>query len=392
VLCSRKVWIHILTTVEVGTKEVINMTSKELVENLLKRKKTERIGLFEIIWPDTLRNWINEGYPAKANDTCNEMPVDPVEHFKFDMARVGNTFDLIPLLGVSDVLEETDEWIVTRNGAGAALKNWKHKSGTPEHIDFLMTSREVWERDYRPHLLHVDRKRFNLQATAEALKKYRAMDRWVCFNSTFIWETMRGSLGDVCMYENLALDQDWIHDFNRVYTDFFKAHYRIIFEEVGKPDGIWLSEDIAYKNGLFCSPGLLEELIFPYYKEIIDFFHSYDLPVILHSCGRVDEALHMIVDAGFDVLHPMEINAGCEPLKYAEKYGDKLTFIGGFNKMILETGDKELIKQEIVWLIEGMKSLGASYFFSSDHSISTNVTYEAYKYALDVYREYMSID
>jgi hypothetical protein len=33
------------------------------------------------------------------------------------------------------VLEETDEWEVKRNGSGAALKYWKHKMGTPKHID-----------------------------------------------------------------------------------------------------------------------------------------------------------------------------------------------------------------------------------------------------------------
>jgi len=64
-----------------------------------------------------------------------------------------------------DIVQETDEWRVVRNGAGAVLKWWKNKSGTPEHIDFTMTSRAVWERDYRPHLLEVDRKRIDVDAT-----------------------------------------------------------------------------------------------------------------------------------------------------------------------------------------------------------------------------------
>ena len=71
----------------------------------------------------------------------------PGMYFGYDMAGVGGWFDLHPLRGYSEVLEETDEWEVKRNGSGAALKYWKHHMGTPEHMDFLMTSREVWERE-----------------------------------------------------------------------------------------------------------------------------------------------------------------------------------------------------------------------------------------------------
>ena len=59
-------------------------------------------------------------------------------------------------------------------------------------------------------------------------------------------------------------------------------------------------EDLGYKNGLFASPKVLGELIFPYYKELVDFFHGYDLPVVLHTCGSTAEGLPLIVEAGFD--------------------------------------------------------------------------------------------
>ena len=46
--------------------------------------------------------------------------------------------------------------------------------GTPEHIDFLMTSREIWERDYRPHLLEFDAERFgDLEEARKNLAKAR---------------------------------------------------------------------------------------------------------------------------------------------------------------------------------------------------------------------------
>ena len=362
------------------------MNSQELIDNILRGKKAERIGLFDYLWKDTLEKWVKEeGYPK---DEAGE-PLNPADVFGFDMCNVGGWFDIYPHRGVLDLIEETDVWEIRRNGAGAALKRWKHKSGTPEHIDFLMTSRKIWERDYRPHLLEVDRERLNIEENARDLKKRREQGIWAFYGHMFVWENMRQSMGDFCMYESLMLDPDWIHDYNRVYTDFFKAHYRVLFEEAGIPDGIWIYEDLGYRNGLFCSPKVLEELIFPYFRELVDFFHSYNLSVVLHTCGNITEALPLIVDAGFDALNPMEVKAGCDTLKFAGKYGDKLVFIGGLDVRIFESKDRRLMRREIKKLVKGMKSIGAGYVFGSDHSISTNITMADFKYCIDVYKEFM---
>ena len=340
--------------------------------------KSVRVGLYENIWPDTIRRWEQEGYPKGAI---------PDEYFDFDICRVGQTFDAYPLVGVREHVESNEEWSVYRNGAGAALKYWNNKSGTPEHVDFRMTSPDVWERDYRPHLLDLDTRRFNLDESRREYKRLRDANKWVCFNSSFVWETMRQSMGDVCMYESIALTPEWIHDYNEVYTEFYINHYAYLFEHVGLPDAVWLSEDLGYKNGLFCSPAILDALFKPYYIRIVDYFHSLGLKAFFHTCGGITEALPFVVDIGFDALHPMERKAGCDPLRYAELYGDKLAFIGGLDARILESGDRQAIRRETIALINGMKDRGARYFFGSDHSISTLVSMDSYKYALEVYRE-----
>jgi uroporphyrinogen-III decarboxylase len=252
-----------------------------------------------------------------------------------------------------------------------------------------MTSRDVWEREYRAPLLEVDRNRVDIEGAKRELERRRSQGLWTFYQHQSIWETMRQTMGDICMYTSLALDPDWIHDFNRVYTDFFKAHFKLLFDEAGLPDSIRLCEDIGYKNGLFCSPKMLEELIFPYYQELVDFFHGYGLPVEFHTDGNITRALPLITDVGFDILNPMEIKAGCDPLKYAETYGDRLAFIGGLDARVLELGERDVIRQEVSRLIEGMKARGARYVFGSDHSISPLVKYEDYLYTLQVYREHM---
>ena len=70
-------------------------------------------------------------------------------------------------------------------------------------------------------------------------------------------------------HESLLLDPAWIHDYNRVYTDFYKKYFAYIIEQVGLPDGVWIYEDMGYKNGLFASTKVLGNLIFPYYCSFV---------------------------------------------------------------------------------------------------------------------------
>ena len=385
-------------------------SSRQLIDGLLRGNNVARVGLMEFIWFDTLRAWVKQGYPTRrmqreagevVRDTERgwievevageyEEPVPPWQHFGYDMVPVGPWFDVMPIRGCNEVVEETDEWDIRRNGAGAALRYWKHKSGTPEHIDFRMVTREIWERDYRPHLLELDVERIKLLPLRRNLSAPKQAGLWVHFGSLFIWELMRQSMGDVTMYESLVLDPGWIRDYGRVYTGFYQKHFRYMVDQIGLPDGVWLYEDLGYKNGLFASPRVMESLIFPYYREMVDFFHGFDLPVVLHTCGSTAEALPLIVEAGFDALHAMERKAlNNDPFVFAQEYGDRLAFVGGLDTRVFETNDKAIIRREVTDYVEGMKARGARLVFASDHSISPNTHYDSYRYALDVYREHM---
>ncbi|MCP4687119.1 MAG: hypothetical protein GY859_03655, partial [Desulfobacterales bacterium] len=104
----------------------------------------------------------------------------------------------------------------------------------------------------------------------------------------------------------------------------------------------------------------------------------------------VAQALPLIVQVGFDALNPMERKAkDNDPFAFAEMYGERLAFVGGLDARVLETNDRDVIRREVRDYVEGMKARGARLVFASDHSISTNTRYESYRYALEVYREFM---
>ena len=295
------------------------------------------------------------------------------------------------ILEDDEIVEENDAWRIARDGNGAYFKWWNHKSGTPEHVDFTMTSRKIWEDEYKPHVVGSARKRATdetLEKMRQSLAAIRKEEKWADGGFRGIWENMRAAFGDLALYENMLLDPGWIHDYCRTYTDLYREEFLIILEEVGRPDGIWFFDDLGYKGATFCSPDLYDKLIFPYYNELISLIHTYDIPVILHTCGYTEPVLDLIVDAGFDGLHPMEVKAGNDLFRIAEKYADRLVFIGGLDARGFESHDREHIRTEVAGMITGMKNRGARYDFCSDHSLSTVINYEDFQYVVEVYREH----
>lgn len=351
------------------------MTSREVISALLSGQQA-RAGLYENIWPDALENWTRQGYPRG---------VDPAEYFELDLGRIGAAFDASPRPGYLRVLEDNSSWQIVEDGFGAITRRFKGRSATPGHIDWAMRDRRTWEARFKPALMELDEARIPADRLRAQLERYRGASKWVCFNMTFIWEGFRQAVGDVRMYESLIDDPDWILDFNETMLNMYMRHISRALELAGRPDGIWLSEDLGYNQGLFCSPATLARLYLPYYRRFNEFAHANGLKVILHSCGNITRALPLIVEAGFDALHPMQVHAGCDPLGIAAGYGRDIALIGGLDAHVIETNDRELIRRAQSELMMGMRRAEARYIFSSDHSISTNVRCDTYRAILDTY-------
>ena len=377
------------------------MTRAEVADKLMRKQQAPRTGLYDKPWFDTLDRWVTEGYPTARDAQGNVVfmengkpqPQQPADVLGFDMADAGGWMDNIPIRGYRVVEQETDEWVAARDGSGALFKQWKHKSGVPEHMDFHMSSREIWERDYRPHIQRAvdnpETERLKADENAKTLANYRAKGVYTELGHGFVWEQLRHCLGDICMFESLLTDPAWIEDFTWLYLDFYKAHMALLIESAGVPDCVWVYEDLGYRNGLFCSPKILEEMFFPIYRSYVEFIHQqYDLPVVFHCCGQMERVIPMVVEAGFDGLNPMENKSGNDVVRIARTYGDKLTLVGGFNGMTLERGDRAELRAEAERIIKGCQDAGAPLFFGSDHSVSTGVSYATYQYVLDVYHRF----
>ncbi|GMV37475.1 MAG: hypothetical protein AMXMBFR61_19830 [Fimbriimonadales bacterium] len=355
------------------------MQPREIVRALLQHEIPERMGVYEHWWEETLRDvWPSQGYPEGAT---------PEDVFQFDIENCGGWFNTEPFHGRIEVLEETDEWILRKDGRGASLRYWKGKSGTPEHVDFEVTDWETWKR-YREPLLTLDPSRLgDIEDVRKRLAAAREKGRFTVYGQLYVFELLRATMGDQNFLPALLLEPDLIRDFCQVYLDHYRLHFDYLFREAGLPDGIFIYEDLGFSNGLFCSPATLRELILPFERALVEFLKDYGLPVILHSCGDVRKAVPIIIEAGYDCLQPMEAKAGCDVVELAREYGDRLAFMGNINVVELTTNDKARVEAEVLRKVRAMREMRVPYFFHSDHSIPPNIRYETYLFALELFRE-----
>lgn len=95
---------------------------------------------------------------------------------------------------------------------------------------------------------------------------------------------------------------------------------------------IQMGGDMGTQNGPQIRPKVYYEVFQPREKALWGRIHQLkpDVAVFLHCCGGIYELIPGIIDAGCDILNPVQISArGMDPARLKQEFGDKLCFWGG---------------------------------------------------------------
>ncbi len=174
-----------------------------------------------------------------------------------------------------------------------------------------------------------------------------------------------------------------INRIGQFYLDCMKAQ---IEAASGLLDGMVIWGDVAYKQTMLFDPEYWREYFKPWVKAMIDECHKNNLPVIYHGCGNIELIFEDFIEMGLDAYNPLEAKASMDALELKRKYGNKIGYCGNSNIQVWETGDKELIKKEVLRKLNAAK--GGGFIFQSDHSVSSDVSGETYDYIVKLFREY----
>ena len=348
----------------------MELTGRERIGNILQRKPVDRIGLFEHFWGDTHAAWTGQGH-LKPDEPFSD-------HFGFDLELMWPFNFVADLDFEPQVIEETEETRLVRNGNYALMRSHKLHDATPEHVDFLVKDRAGWEQHIKPRLMP-DRRRVNFADYRLVKERARQTQRFFAWSGVNVFEIMKDVCGHQWMLIGMIEDPDWVRDMAMTYARLNVALQEMLFAEEGWPDGIWYYEDMGFKGRPFMSPKMYREIIQPAHRLTIDFAKSKGLPVIMHSCGYVEPLLPGMIEAGIDCLQVIEVKAGMDLVKLYRQYGDRLSFMGGIDVRALYTNDRSVIDAELESKIPVVKG-HYGYVLHSDHSIPNTVYYDTYKY------------
>jgi hypothetical protein len=89
--------------------------------------------------------------------------------------------------------------------------------------------------------------------------------------------------------------------------------------------------DFGTQNGLFISIPAYRNLFKPYHKRLNDLIHARsNWKTFIHSCGSVVKLIPEFIEAGFDILNPVQCSAcGMDPVQLKQNFGRDIVFWGG---------------------------------------------------------------
>ncbi|MBI5009002.1 MAG: methyltransferase, partial [Bacteroidia bacterium] len=143
----------------------------------------------------------------------------------------------------------------------------------------------------------------------------------------------KGIRGVEDWYISTLMREDFVKELYERQTDIAIENLKRYNEVIGdKLDVVFTcGTDFGTQNSTFCSNETFDRVWLPYYRKVNDWIHANTRwKTFKHSCGAVETLMNNFIEAGFDIINPVQINAtGMDPVVLKKKYGDKLVFWGG---------------------------------------------------------------
>ena len=144
-------------------------------------------------------------------------------------------------------------------------------------------------------------------------------------------------------------------------------------------DVVLFGDDLGGQQGPLISPDAYREFYKPYHKKLWGRAKELaDVKVQLHCCGGIYELLDDLIEAGLDMVNPVQISCrGMDPKRLKADFGKRITFWGGGcdTQRILPLSSPSEISKHVQELTS-IFSPGGGFVFQQVHNILANVSPE----------------
>ncbi len=194
-------------------------------------------------------------------------------------------------------------------------------------------------------------------------------------------------------YVSTRSRRNYIHQVFQRQCEVALGNLERIRQRVGnRVDAVYVcGTDFGTQSSAFCSVATLRELWLPYYREINQWIHANTTwKSFKHSCGSVERFFESFIDAGFDIINPVQCSAaGMDPAELKAKYGSRLVFWGGGidTQKTLPFGTPAEVREQALRRLE-IFAPGGGYVFNAVHNIQAGTPVENVVALLDAVKEF----
>ena len=396
------------------------MTSRERVVGSVRHQEPDRIpidlgstpssGISAIAY-NNLKKHLNmrDGH-TRVYDVCQQVaqPEDEIiERFGIDVIDIGRKFN---------TYDEDWHEISLSDGSKAEYPSWFRpaiqpdgsyiaylKDGTPTGrmpqgatffdqmlfpyldgypLDYsnlgLDMSRVSWSAFAHSPWDHATEKDFWSQLRVKTLELRRTTDKalmFVCGCNLFEWGTFLRRMDNFLMdiYSEPAAVEGLLDALLELHLDTLKMACAAVGDIV---DIIRFGDDLGTSNGPFMSPEVYRKLFKPRHKALCDYVKKNSrMHTFLHSCGSIYKLMPDLIEAGYDILNPVQTSCtDMDPERLKKEFGKDVTFWGGGvdTKSVLNLATPREVKDHVKRRIE-IFSPGGGFIFNTIHNIMPDV-------------------
>ncbi len=172
-----------------------------------------------------------------------------------------------------------------------------------------------------------------------------------------LWERATFMRGMEALVMDVVLNSDFVEALLRGLADYLLQTMAILFDRFAF-EGIAVSDDYGAQGGMLMSPETWRRVIKPLLAEIYGLAKSRGKTVFHHTCGHVTEIIPDMIDAGLDILHPIQPET-MDIYELKRQFGTRLTFCGGLNtQQLLPRGTPQQVRDEVRRLKDKMGASG----------------------------------
>jgi len=327
-------------------------------------------------WDETLDAWRDQGMPAD---------VSPDDFFGMDpqWKSLSVNISLLPAFEFT-VLEDRGDTQVVQQTDGVIALQRKWMRTIPHYIDWTLKDRASWQEHFKPRLDPQTPGRIpddfaeRCRANADAVRDYPI---GIAAGSLFGW--IRNWMGlenvSLLLYDDPGLFAEMVETLADLTCSVLSRALQIARDAGLTYDYATMWEDMCYKQGPLIAPELVSKYMKPHYRRITDLLSRYGIDLVVLDCdGRIDKLIPIWLDAGVNVMFPLEVGTWqADPVEYRRRFGRDLLMMGGFDKRILASS-KQAIEQEVHRLAPLVEEGG--YIGFCDHRVPADVPLDNYLY------------